>query len=39
MSERDSTPPASTVSAWPRAIWSAALVIACAALAQARLSE
>ena len=38
MSESDSTPPASTVSAWPSAIWSAALPIAWAEEAQARLS-
>ena len=38
MSESDSTPPARIASAWPSAIWSAALVIACAAEAQARLS-
>ncbi len=38
MSESDSTPPASTTSACPRRIWSAALVMACAEEAQARLS-
>ena len=38
MSDSDSTPPARTTSAWPRRIWSAALVMACAAEAQARFS-
>ena len=37
--ESDSAPPAMTMSAWPRAIWSAASVIAWLADAQARLSE
>ena len=36
MSESVSTPPARIVSAWPRAIWSAALAIAWALEAQAR---
>ena len=39
MSESDSTPPAMMTSAWPRAIWSAALVMAWVAEAQARLSD
>ena len=38
MSESDSTPPARMVSACPRAIWSAALAMAWAEEAQARLS-
>ena len=38
MSESDSTPPARITSAWPSRIWSAALVMAWAAEAQARLS-
>ena len=36
MSESDSTPPARIASAWPSRIWSAALLIAWAAEAQAR---
>jgi hypothetical protein len=36
MSESDSTPPARIVSAWPSAIWSAALLMAWALEAQAR---
>ena len=36
MSDSDSTPPASTTSAWPRRIWSCALVMAWPAEAQAR---
>ena len=39
MSESDSAPPAITTSAWPSMIWSAALMIAWAPEAQARLSE
>ena len=35
-SERDSAPPAMTVSAWPRRIWSAASVAAWIEVAQAR---